>query len=115
MLVTVSRVWPWNARSNQILWLDLAFHGQTRDTVTSILYSVGILLMGYAWMTGNQDVGGGLRYQRIAHMVVDWLPIVAIVSCVVAALVPHGNVQGIDPAPVGTAAVVLLSLSRQRP
>jgi EAL domain-containing protein (putative c-di-GMP-specific phosphodiesterase class I) len=97
-----------------ILWMDLAFHGQTRDTVTSILYSVGILLMGYAWMTWNQDVGGGARYQQMARLAVDWLPIVAIVSCVVAALVPHGYIQGIDPAPVGTAAVVLLSISRQR-
>ena len=97
-----------------ILWIDLVFRGQARDTLTSLLYSGGILLMGYAWMTWNEDVGGGATYERIAHAVVDWLPISAIVLCVAVAAVPHGRIQGVDPAPVGTAAVVLFSISRQR-
>lgn len=97
-----------------ILWVDTIFRGQYRDTLTSLLFSAGILLIGYAWMTWNDDVGGGKTYERVAHALVDWLPMGAIVLCVVIAAVPHGQIQGIDPAPIGMAAVVLLSISRQR-
>jgi EAL domain-containing protein (putative c-di-GMP-specific phosphodiesterase class I) len=97
-----------------ILWVDLVFRGQVRDTTTSLLYSAGILLAGYAWLTWNEDVGGGATYERIARALVDWMPIGAILLCVGVAAVPHGHIQGIDPAPVGTAVVVLLSISRQR-
>ena len=97
-----------------ILWIDLVFQGQARDTTTSLLYSGGILLIGYAWLTWNEDVGGGATYERIARALVDWMPIGAILLCVAVAAVPHGHIQGIDPAPMGTAAVVLLSISRQR-
>ncbi len=97
-----------------ILWIDLTFRGQTRDALTSLLYSGGILMMGYAWMTWNEDVGSGRIYDRIARNVADWLPIGAIMMCVGVAAVPHGRIEGIDPAPVGTAAVVLFSISRQR-
>ena len=97
-----------------ILWIDTIFRGQYRDTLTSLLFSAGILLVGYAWMTWNEDVGGGRTYERVAHALVDWLPIGAIVMCVAVAAVPHSNIQGVDPAPIGTAAVVLLSISRQR-
>ncbi len=100
--------------SSWILWLNLVLQGRDRDTATSLLYSGGILLIGYAWMTWNDDVGGGARYERIARALVDWLPMGAIVLCVLVATVPHNRVDGIDPAPIGTAAVVLLSISRQR-
>jgi EAL domain-containing protein (putative c-di-GMP-specific phosphodiesterase class I) len=98
-----------------ILWADQLFHGDAaRQTPTSLLYSGGILLIGYAWMTWNEDIGGGKTYDLIARSLVDWLPIVAIVLCVGVAAVPHARIAGVDPAPVGTAAVVLLSLGRQR-
>ncbi len=97
-----------------ILWIGTVLRGQYRDTSTSLLYSIGILLIGYAWMTWNEDVGGGRTYDRIAHALVDWLPIGAILMCVVMEAIPHGRIDGIDPAPVGTAVVVLLSISRQR-
>jgi EAL domain-containing protein (putative c-di-GMP-specific phosphodiesterase class I) len=97
-----------------ILFVDLTLRGQPRDTATSLLYSSGILLAGYAWMTWNEDIGGGRTYERVARSLVDWLPIGAILLCVAVAAIPHGHVQGVDPAPIGTAAVVLLSISRQR-
>jgi len=98
-----------------ILWADQLFRGDlTRGTPTSLLYSAGILLIGYAWMTWSFDVGGGRTYDFIARSLVDWLPIVAIVLCVGVAAIPHTRFQGIDPAPVGTAAVVMLALARQR-
>ncbi len=97
-----------------ILWVDTVLQGQYRDTLTSLLYSVGILLLGYAWMTWNEDVGGGETYERIARSLADWLPIGAMVLCVGVAAMPHRQIQGLDLAPVGTAAVVLLSISRQR-
>jgi len=97
-----------------VLWVDLIIHGQVRNAPTSILYSGGILLLGYAWMTWNEEIGGGKTYERLARTLVDWLPIGAILLCVAVAAVPHGSIQGIDPATAGTAMVVLLSIARQR-
>ena len=97
-----------------IIWIDTVLRGQYRDTLSSLLYSIGVLMVSYAWMTWNEDIGGGKTYDRIARLLVDWLPITAILLCVVVAAVPHERIQGIDPALVGTAIVVLLSISRQR-
>jgi EAL domain-containing protein (putative c-di-GMP-specific phosphodiesterase class I) len=97
-----------------ILWVDLLFRGQARDMPTSLLYSGGILLCGYAWMTWTDDVGGSARYERIARILVDWMPIGAIALCVAVAALPHAPIQGIDPARAGTAVVVMLSMIRQR-
>jgi EAL domain-containing protein (putative c-di-GMP-specific phosphodiesterase class I) len=97
-----------------IAWLDLAFHGLGRNALASLLFSFGMLLVAYAWMTWNEEVGGGRRYELVAHTMVDWLPIGAIVLCVTVAAMPHARVSGVDPAPVGTAVVVLLSIARQR-
>ena len=97
-----------------IVWTDLVLRGGTRDTLISILYSGGILLLAYAWMTWSDEAGTGQIYERVAHAVVDWLPIGAIVLCVALAAVPHGRIQGLDPAPIGTAVVVFLSIWRQR-
>ena len=97
-----------------VVWMDLMIHGQGRNTVASILYSSGVLVLGYAWMTWNEDVSAGQTYDRVARALVDWLPIAAILLCVGVAAIPHGNIGGIDPAPAGTALVVLLSIARQR-
>jgi EAL domain-containing protein (putative c-di-GMP-specific phosphodiesterase class I) len=97
-----------------IVWLDLAFHGQGRNAMASLLFSFGMLLVAYAWMTWNDEVGGGRRYEWVARTLVDWLPIAAILLCVAVAAVPHARISGVDPAPVGTAVVVVLSIVRQR-
>ncbi|MGZ6273902.1 MAG: EAL domain-containing protein [Candidatus Limnocylindrales bacterium] len=97
-----------------IVWLDLASHGQDRNAMVSFLFSFGILLVAYAWMTWNEDLSSGKRYEWVARTLVDWLPIGAILLCVTVAAMPHARISGVDPAPVGTAVVVLLSISRQR-
>jgi EAL domain-containing protein (putative c-di-GMP-specific phosphodiesterase class I) len=104
----------WMVGLSWVLWVDLIMHGQVRNAPTSILYSSGILLLGYAWMTWNEDIGVGKTYELVARTLVDWLPIGAILLCVVVAAVPHGSVEGVDPALAGTAVVVLLSIARQR-
>ena len=97
-----------------VVWIDRSLHGQPRDGAVSSFFSVGVLVLAYGWMTWNMDVGRGERYARLARSLADWLPIVAILLCVVLAAVPHGRVAGVDPAPFGTAAVVLLTIARQR-
>lgn len=97
-----------------VLWFDMVMHDQVRSTATGTLYATGILVLGYAWMTWNDDVGGGRTYERVARTMVDWLPIAGIVVCVAVAAIPHDSIAGIDPAPVGTALVVMLSIVRQR-
>jgi len=97
-----------------IVWLSLAFRGQGRNALASLLFSFGLLLVAYAWMTWNEQVGGGKRYELVARTLADWLPIGAIVLCVTVAVVPRTRVSGVDPALLGTAVVVLLSIARQR-
>jgi signal transduction histidine kinase/DNA-binding response OmpR family regulator len=96
------------------VWVDLAMRGEPRNTLASLLYSGGILLLGYAWMTWSDAVGGGRKYERFARSLGDWLPSGAIVLCVVVAAIPHAGISGIDAVAVGTAAIVLLSIARQR-
>ena len=97
-----------------IAWEDRILHGQGRDAPVSVLYSVGIITLAYAWMTWNHEVCAGRRYDRVASAMLDWMPIGLIVLCVTLAAVPHGRIAGVDPAPIGTAIVVLLAIVRQR-
>jgi hypothetical protein len=97
-----------------ILWINRTLQGQALDGLASVLYSAGILIMTYAWMTWADETHAGDRYLRLARFLGDWLPIAAIMACVVLAAVPHGRLGSIDPAPVGTAAVILLTIARQR-
>jgi signal transduction histidine kinase/CheY-like chemotaxis protein/HPt (histidine-containing phosphotransfer) domain-containing protein len=97
-----------------IIWVDLVLQGRTRDTLASLLYSFAILVLGYAWVTWNEDVGGGRAYETVARLLGDWLPSGAILVCVAAEALPHGRMDGIDIVAVGTAAVVLLAIVRQR-
>jgi EAL domain-containing protein (putative c-di-GMP-specific phosphodiesterase class I) len=97
-----------------VLWIDSTLHGLPRDGLASLLYSVGMLVLGYAWMTWAEEASAGGRYLRLAQSLADWLPIAAILACVVFAAVPHGRVNGIDPVPAGTATVIMLTIARQR-
>ena len=45
-----------------VVWLDLSFHGPGRNVPASLLFSSGLLLVAYGWMTWNEEVGGGSRY-----------------------------------------------------
>ena len=95
------------------LLVDLNLHGEARSTPVCLLYAAGALLLGYAWMTWSDEIGGGETYGRVARWLADWLPIGAIVLCVAVAAMPHGRIEGIDMVSVGTAIVVLLSIARQ--
>ncbi len=97
-----------------VLWIDRSLHGLTRDGPISILFSAGILVVTYAWLTWSEEVADDERYLRLARALADWLPIAAILVCVVFAAVPHGRLNGLDLAPVGTAVVIMLTIGRQR-
>jgi EAL domain-containing protein (putative c-di-GMP-specific phosphodiesterase class I) len=99
---------------SSVVWLDVAFHGLGRNVPASLLFSFGLLLVAYGWMTWNEEVGGGRRYELVAHTLVDWLPIGAILLCVTVAAMPRTRTSGVDAALVGTAVVVILSIARQR-
>jgi EAL domain-containing protein (putative c-di-GMP-specific phosphodiesterase class I) len=96
------------------LWIDRTLHGLPRDGLVSILYSAGVLVVTYAWMTWTEELAAGERYLRLARSLADWLPVAAIFFCVVFAAVPHGRLEGFDLAPIGTAVVILLTIGRQR-
>ena len=96
------------------IWIELGMRGEPRTTLTTCLYSAGILLLGYAWMTWSDEVGGGATYERIARLFGDWLPVSAILLCVSLAAIPHAHIAGYDAVAIGTAVVVLLSIVRQR-
>lgn len=96
------------------IWVDLAMRGEPRSALVSFLYSGGILILGYAWMTWSDDIGGGRAYERAARTLGDWLPSGAMVVCVAVEAVPHGLISGVDAVVLGTAGVVLLSIARHR-
>ncbi len=96
------------------LLVDSAMRGQGRDGTTSLVYSVGILLLGFGWVTWSDQIAIGDTYSRIARSLGDWLPVGAIAVCVAADSLPHGRIEGIDAINLGTAGVVLFSVARQR-
>jgi EAL domain-containing protein (putative c-di-GMP-specific phosphodiesterase class I) len=97
-----------------ILWVDRMLQGLDRDSLANISFTAGILVVSYAWVTWNDDTGGGKLYRTIASSLADWLPVAAILACVTVSAIPHGRIGDLDPAPAGTAAVILLAIIRQR-
>jgi EAL domain-containing protein (putative c-di-GMP-specific phosphodiesterase class I) len=97
-----------------IVWVDRMLRGLDRDVLVTALFAFGLLIFAYAWMTWSDQTGGGRLYQAVAGSLVDWLPAAAILSCVVVAAIPHGRMGDVDPAPIGTAVVILMSIARQR-
>ena len=97
-----------------IAWIERMLSGLDRDAFGNITFGVGILMAAYAWMTWTEEVGRGRIYKQLASSLADWLPVAAILACVAVAAVPHGRIGDVDPAPVGTAAVILLAILRQR-
>ncbi len=97
-----------------VSWADRMLAGLERDSLADLSFGAGILVATYAWMTWSDEVGWGPVYRQIASSLADWLPVAAILTCVGVAAVPHGHIGDVDPAPVGTAAVVLLTIIRWR-
>jgi EAL domain-containing protein (putative c-di-GMP-specific phosphodiesterase class I) len=97
-----------------IIWVDTVANGQVRSMPISLLYSAGILVLSYGWLTWDEEISARLRSERVARLLTDWVPMVAILMCLLVGVIPHGHLAGVDPAPVGTAAVVFLTIIRQR-
>jgi EAL domain-containing protein (putative c-di-GMP-specific phosphodiesterase class I) len=96
------------------MWIDRFLHSQPRDALVAGMYSLGILLVGYAWMTWHEEVSTKRGYARFAVALGDWLPMAGILACVALQAFPHGRVYGLDPAPIGCAIVIALTIARQR-
>jgi EAL domain-containing protein (putative c-di-GMP-specific phosphodiesterase class I) len=97
-----------------IAWVDRMLVGLERDRMANVLFAAGILVVSYGWVTWSDAMGEGRLYSRLAGSLADWLPVAAILACVGVAAVPHGRIGEFDPAPVGTAAVIGLTIARQR-
>jgi EAL domain-containing protein (putative c-di-GMP-specific phosphodiesterase class I) len=97
-----------------IIWVDGTIDGLARTAQVSLLYSSGILVLSYGWLTWHEEIGFDRGHGRLARWLADWVPMGAILLCVVVEVIPHRQMAGIDLAPVGTAAVVLMSIIRQR-
>ena len=78
------------------------------------IFPAGALITGYGGVTWSLAKGGGLRYEGIARATSDWLPVVAIAGCAVLDVMPRSRPLEVDPIAVGTCAVVLLAVVRQR-
>jgi EAL domain-containing protein (putative c-di-GMP-specific phosphodiesterase class I) len=77
-------------------------------------FPAGALITAYGGITWTMARGGGILYERIARATSDWLPVVAIVGCGILDVMPRTRPLDVDPIAVGTAAVVLLAVIRQR-
>jgi EAL domain-containing protein (putative c-di-GMP-specific phosphodiesterase class I) len=97
-----------------IVWVDLLLYGQNRSLAVSLLFSAGILLATYGWLSWDEEIAKARRVESAAQCFTDWAPMIAILCCVSVGAIPHGQIMGFDPAPVGTALVALLSVGRQR-
>ena len=78
------------------------------------IFPAGALALGYGGVTWTLARGDGRRYERLARAASDWLPIVAIVGCTALDVMPRSRPLDVDPIAVGTCAVVLLAVLRQR-
>ena len=78
------------------------------------IFPAGALITGYGGVTWSMARANGLRYDRIARATADWLPIVAIAGCAILDVMPRSRPLEVDPIAVGTCAVVLLAVGRQR-
>jgi EAL domain-containing protein (putative c-di-GMP-specific phosphodiesterase class I) len=78
------------------------------------IFPAGALIAAYGAVTWTLPRSGGVRYERLARATADWLPIAAIVGCVILDVMPRSRPLEIDPIAVGTCAVVLLAVMRQR-
>src|SRR5665811_540062 len=78
------------------------------------IFPAGALLAAYGGLTWTLRPGGGLRYERIARVISEWLPTAAILGCVFLDVMPRRRPLDVDPIAIGTCLVVLLAVIRQR-
>jgi EAL domain-containing protein (putative c-di-GMP-specific phosphodiesterase class I) len=97
-----------------ILWVFLLLQGQPLNFPVAVLFSAGILLVSAGWATWDVDITQTRRIMVVARWLTEWVPMASIMLCAAIEAVPHGRIGGLDPAPAGTAVVVLLTIVRQR-
>ena len=97
-----------------IIWIDLLLRGQARNSLVSVFFSAGVLVVAYGWMTWDEEIVRTRRYESAARFLTDWVPMASILLCAGIGVIPHSHIGGVDPAPVGTAAVVAFAIGRQR-
>ncbi len=78
------------------------------------IFPAGSLAVAYGAVTWSLARGGGARYESVARATSDWLPIAAIVGCVILDVMPRSRPLEVDPIAVGTCVVVLLAVVRLR-
>ena len=78
------------------------------------MFPAGCLLVGWGGLTWTLRESMGATYARVSLAISDWLPIVAIVGCVILDVMPRSRPLEMDPIALGTCAVVLLAVTRQR-
>lgn len=100
--------WAWAT------YVDSVAHGEAGAALVTVLYSASVLALAYGWFTWRMEPSTNSHYLAFAQRLTDWLPIAAILVCGALDLVPHQRVAGIDPAPVGVTAVIILAVVRQR-
>ena len=99
-----------------LTWANLVesmARNEPRSAPLAFAYAVGVLLIGYGWVTWTDDVDTSERYDRTARLLGDWLPIASLVLCVVMNVVPHNRVDGVDVVALGSVGAVLFSIGRQ--
>jgi EAL domain-containing protein (putative c-di-GMP-specific phosphodiesterase class I) len=86
------------------------------DTIEPMdfIFPAGALATAFGGVTWHVRTGGGPRYEAISGKISDWLPIGAIVGCVILDVMPRSRPLEVDPIAVGTCIVVLLAVARQR-
>ena len=96
-------------------WIGRFLAGQP-DTIEPMdfVFPAGALIGAYGAVTWTLASGGGYRYEHLARATADWLPIAAIIGCAIMDVMPRSRPLEVDPIAVGTCAVVLLAVVRQR-
>ena len=97
-----------------IIWVYMLLQGETLPGLVSGLFAAGILAVAFGWMAWDQEVVHTRPFEAAARWLTDWVPMASLMLCAAIEAIPHGRIAGMDPAPVGTAVVVLLAMVRQR-
>jgi len=97
-----------------LLWVVLLLDGQAMNGPVGLTFTFGILLTCHGWMMWDREILRTRPFEMTARWLTDWVPMGSIMLCAAIEAIPHGRFAGIDPAPAGTAAVVLLAIVRQR-
>jgi EAL domain-containing protein (putative c-di-GMP-specific phosphodiesterase class I) len=106
-----------------VLLIDVAWNGWFGRIISAgpdgiepmdFIFPAGALLAAYGGLTWTLRPAAGRRYEAVARAISEWLPIAAMVGCVVMDVMPRRRPLDVDPIAIGTCVVVLLAVVRQR-